>query len=169
MNDCISTDWTRNNGGYGVKSRRLAHREAWEAANGEAVPPGLVVMHICDNPPCVNPEHLRVGTYAENVADMKAKGRGMVPVAHCMNGHEFTEESTYIPPNGGTRQCRICRQLAEKRRAKRVANGDPPTLSEETRAKMSAASRGRPKPTAPCPDCGRVLSMCNMVLHRRTH
>jgi hypothetical protein len=41
-------------------------------------PGGMVVLHTCDNPQCVNPSHLRVGSQAENVADMHAKGRGNV-------------------------------------------------------------------------------------------
>lgn len=53
---------------------RYAHALAWEAANGP-VPPGLVVMHACDRPGCVNPAHLRLGTHADNRADCVAKGR----------------------------------------------------------------------------------------------
>ena len=52
----------------------LAHRWAYESVNG-AIPDGLVVMHTCDNPRCVRPDHLRVGTQKENVRDMWAKGR----------------------------------------------------------------------------------------------
>lgn len=52
-----------------------AHRVAWEAANGP-IPSGLFVLHRCDNPPCFNPDHLFLGTDADNKADMYAKGRG---------------------------------------------------------------------------------------------
>jgi hypothetical protein len=52
-----------------------AHRFSWELANGRPVPPGLQVMHSCDNPPCVNPLHLRVGTAKDNNLDKTAKGR----------------------------------------------------------------------------------------------
>lgn len=54
-----------------------AHRLAWCLANGVLEPPaGLVVRHfVCDNPPCCNPAHLRVGTNAENTGDMMMKGR----------------------------------------------------------------------------------------------
>ena len=51
-----------------------AHRYAYETAIGP-IPPGLLVLHQCDNPPCVRPDHLRVGTYAENVQDWQARGR----------------------------------------------------------------------------------------------
>jgi hypothetical protein len=51
-----------------------AHRVAYEIANGP-IPAGLVVKHSCDNPACVNPSHLSVGTVSENLAEMVVRGR----------------------------------------------------------------------------------------------
>lgn len=56
-------------------AERRAHRLAWELANGP-VPAGQFVLHRCDNPPCARPDHLFLGTAADNTADMRSKGRG---------------------------------------------------------------------------------------------
>ena len=72
--------WTasRDRLGYGYTrvGRRVAraHRVAWEAVHGP-IPPGLVVCHRCDNPSCVNVEHLFIGTHADNQRDKCRKGR----------------------------------------------------------------------------------------------
>lgn len=54
--------------------QRLAHRLSYENAKGP-IPAGLHLLHKCDVPCCINPDHLRPGTQAENVADMLTKGR----------------------------------------------------------------------------------------------
>jgi hypothetical protein len=69
--------WTaaRNVDGYGSLGGILAHRIAWELASGSKIPTGACVLHRCDNPPCVNPDHLFLGSQADNVKDCVAKGR----------------------------------------------------------------------------------------------
>ena len=57
---------------------RGAHTVAWELANGRPVPDGHVVRHRCDNPRCVRPDHLLIGTQLDNMHDMAERGRRVV-------------------------------------------------------------------------------------------
>ena len=73
-------EWTgiKNNHGYGrltyTPNRYLTHRLYWQLFIGE-IPQGLVVCHHCDNPPCMNPDHLFLGTLSDNQQDASRKGR----------------------------------------------------------------------------------------------
>ena len=78
MNDCIEWNKSKDRNGYGHRSFRgknmLAHRVSWILAYGE-IPNGLNVLHRCDNPSCVNPSHLFLGTQKDNIKDCQQKGR----------------------------------------------------------------------------------------------
>ncbi len=120
--------WTgaHNNAGYGqfyVRARRgsvLAHRWSYEHHNGP-IDDGLFVMHSCDNPPCVNPDHLGLGTNQDNIDDKTAKGRGLTPT--CKQGHEWTDSNTitFTKPSGA--QGRRCRQCTRDRERRQVLHG----------------------------------------------
>ena len=74
--------WQNYTDRYGIirmgKRTKKAHRVSWVAFKGP-IPAGMKVLHRCDNPPCVNPDHLFLGTQADNVADCVRKGRLVVP------------------------------------------------------------------------------------------
>lgn len=81
--------------GYGMLGvagkSKLAHRLSWEIFNGPIVG-GLFVLHACDNPPCVNPAHLRLGTQRDNRLDCKAKGRTASGLRHGRGTMKLNDE-----------------------------------------------------------------------------
>ncbi len=88
-------EWTgsKNRKGYGqfrIKNiMYIAHRFSYELFKGP-IPEGLFVCHSCDNPSCVNPGHLWVGTAKDNAMDRERKKRGNGPGEKC-NRHKLTE------------------------------------------------------------------------------
>lgn len=92
----------------------LAHRASWEVHRGP-IPRGMLVLHHCDVPNCVNPDHLYLGTFQDNTRDMIARKRNPMLVAktHCRRGHAFDEKNTRLRPRDGRtrRECRACNLL----------------------------------------------------------
>ena len=83
--------------GYGrpsvERTRRVrAPRISWAWAHGE-IPKGKWVLHRCDNPPCVNPDHLFLGTAKDNAQDALAKGRNYVGSKNAFFGRQHTKET----------------------------------------------------------------------------
>lgn len=124
--------------GYGYITIRArgrvmkVHRLAYELWVGPLLD-NMVIMHICDNPPCFEPAHLRQGATHQNVMDAFEKGRRQAPPAflaanpfrgktHCPQGHEYNEINTYHYKGG--RKCRPCHAARERRRrdARRLEN-----------------------------------------------
>ena len=113
-NGCL--EWTgAHSHGYGVLTAGgkniYTHRLAWQIVNGP-IPKGMFICHTCDNPPCCDPEHLWLGTNADNTADKVAKGRQGINAraqsrkTHCKYGHAFDEANTFKV--SGRRKCRKC-------------------------------------------------------------
>lgn len=125
-NNCWEWQATKRNG-YGQfwNGKRCvpSHRWSYQYFYGE-MSKELLVCHHCDNPKCVNPFHLFLGTYRDNIKDAIAKNRIKIPRSnaektHCKRGHPFNETNTNITPQGW-RHCRKCRNEAEKKRQKKL-------------------------------------------------
>lgn len=141
-------DWKayRCEKGYGIflfaKRPRKATRISLAIA-GRPVPKGMQACHHCDNPSCVNPDHLFIGTNRDNQLDSIAKGRQdparlhrgvhyLVGRTHCKNGHPFDDGNTGVRSDGGGRICKACcrvRALARYHRTKILKNGEQAGLS----------------------------------------
>jgi hypothetical protein len=111
--ECWEWVGAKNRKGYGQIRHRgvleIAHRFSYEMARGE-FDKQFFVCHSCDNPSCVNPDHLFLGSNQDNVDDkMKKKRHWVFTKTHCPQGHEYAGENLYVKPNG-SRVCRICQR-----------------------------------------------------------
>lgn len=153
---------------------RKAHRVAYELAHGP-IPYGLFACHKCDNPRCVNPAHIFLGTAFDNVEDRRSKGRVSVPKKLvCSRGHPMADGNVYYGPSRGSlggigRHCRRCAIDAATERNKRLRlakgpkpprthcrNGHPAT-EENTIRSIRKYSGGGPRIT--CRECRKVAAM----------
>lgn len=116
---CWEWTGTRDEAGYGTYhqnyGRARAQRVAWALTHGD-VPADLLVCHKCDNPSCVWPDHLFLGTEKDNSADKASKGRAWSPLAqreaaqtHCKRGHPLAGANLRLKPRSNGRSARECR------------------------------------------------------------
>ena len=91
-----------------------AHRVSYQIHVGP-IPPEKFICHHCDNPGCVNPDHLFSGTSMDNTTDAKIKGRLGAPLKEaCPRGHPYSGNNIYLRPSykpnvPDYRDCRTCR------------------------------------------------------------
>lgn len=123
---CIESTWTRNSNGYGVRifkgQYQYAHRLAWAEANGltyAELTRSMIICHECDNPACVNPEHLTCADQSYNM-NGASKRKRIVNSAktHCKHGHELTPDNLYTSDGG--RKCKICTKRRSRERKERL-------------------------------------------------
>lgn len=145
-------EWTgsKNGSGYGQFMNgtcQKAHRVAWILTMGP-IPKGACCLHRCDNPACVNPDHLWLGSMADNTHDMLAKRRDAGPTTLnrekklCKRGHPLEAPNLYVCANGW-RECLACKRIhraiySRKRTERRIKKA---LASERERALKWALGR----------------------------
>ena len=127
-----------NTRGYGSLWMNGRHEKAtkisWQINCGP-VPAGMWLLHRCDNPPCVRPDHLFLGTVLDNARDAAKKGRLKIPPTaqnyakrtHCSRGHKYVVGNMKRHKN--ERRCNSCQRI---RWAKRYYGADSPEVARAT-------------------------------------
>jgi len=111
---------TMRYGGFRLNGKQMnAHRASWIIHNGPILN-SLHCLHKCDNPPCVNPSHLFLGTNLDNMRDRHLKGRTVISSGDhhnkykkvCIKGHPLSGDNLRLSPKQKWRICRECNRFA---------------------------------------------------------
>jgi len=120
---CVEWIGAKDRKGYGQLTHQGKHQSAHRFVYANFVEPirqGMLVLHHCDNPSCVNPAHLYQGTHVNNRADMLDRKRWSHPWASretCKRGHNYERDGFSIASDG-SRVCKICQR--DRKRAQRA-------------------------------------------------
>jgi hypothetical protein len=134
---------------YAHGKARPAAQVAWELANGQPFPEGMLACHHCDNPPCVRPDHIFPGTNSDNINDAVNKGRwskGPALRPYCKYGHLMEGDNVFYSRT--RRRCRQCRRVSfnkykAKRKIRDLAEGRPkPTVTKAMRQTLKMLATG---------------------------
>lgn len=119
QDSCHEWMGSRNSKGYGkfsiaTSSSVLATRWVVEQHQDRVLKRDELVLHKCDNPPCVNVRHLYVGDYKQNARDAVERGQHSPwqrKLTACINGHEYNDANTQFSHKDGKirRKCKVCR------------------------------------------------------------
>ena len=127
MSGCWLWACSTDKKGYGKfylngSQNNFAHRVSFVIHKGP-LSNGKLVCHHCDNPSCVNPDHLFSGSYKDNHDDMRKKKRSRSHlITMCPRGHDYVGHNVYLTKNGH-RVCRICKnKKSAEHYAKRKSN-----------------------------------------------
>lgn len=127
---CWEWQGKRDAHGYGktsiARKEFLAHRIAWILIYGD-IPENLCVCHICDNPSCINPTHLFLGTHKDNITDATYKGRMHLGEDHGQS--KLTEQLVLLARGIHQRHGISTRKLAQ------ICEVSPPTMWEAINGK----------------------------------
>ena len=120
MTSCVEWTGCCNDAGYGVRwfngKLTYAHRVAYIEQVGP-IPEGMTIDHLCRNRACVNVAHMEVVTNRENILRGTSPSARASRQTHCIHGHPFDEENTYIrrTPTGIGRVCRQWQRDRDRR------------------------------------------------------